>query len=68
MSLDLLTPSELAAQLRCSKPTVDRLRQTGAIHAAISEGRIIRYNLAQVTAALTERANKPKPKTRLRLA
>ena len=52
----LLTASELAAELRTTKPTVLSWHHAGKIPAAVSIGRIIRFDREQVLAALAANA------------
>jgi len=55
-----LCASGIAAATGLTHKTVIKLYKAGAIPAEIAEGRLYRFDLAKVKAALAERAN-PKP-------
>jgi len=54
-----LCASGIAAALGLTHKTVIALYEKGAIPAEIAEGRLYRFDLAKVRAALAERAAKP---------
>lgn len=54
----LWTPSMLAARWQMSKDAVLDLYHRGAIPAEIAEGKVYRFDLAKVEAALAKRAKK----------
>ena len=49
---DIITPAELAAEYRTTKPTVLSWYHKGWIPAAASHGRVIRFNRQAVAMAL----------------
>lgn len=52
----LLTISELASRLQCSKSYIKKLRANGVITPAISMARFVRYKLSDVLVALQRRS------------
>jgi predicted site-specific integrase-resolvase len=56
--LQLLTPPELARELKTTPQTIGVWHRKGIIPAAIDCGRIIRFNRADVLAALATNANR----------
>lgn len=54
--MSTLNASQLAKEIGVSIPTVIRLFKAGKIPAEIAEGRLRRFDLAKVRAALAERA------------
>ena len=52
-TLDLLTPAQIARELRTTPQTIGNWHRAGVIPAVVSVGRIIRFNLADVLEALT---------------
>ena len=60
---DILTPAELAAEYKTTKPTALDWFHKGIIPARVSHGRIIRFSRADVAKALADRAaaNAAKP-------
>lgn len=55
---DILTPAELAAEYKTTKPTVLSWFHKKIIPAAVSNGRVIRFNRADVAAALAAHSNR----------
>ena len=53
---DILTPAELAAEYRTTKPTVLAWYHKKLIPAAVSQGRVIRFNRSDVARALAASA------------
>ena len=53
---DILTPAELATEYRTTKPTVLAWLHKGLIPAAVSQGRVIRFNRSDVARALAASA------------
>lgn len=55
---DILTPAELAAEWKTTKPTVLSWFHKGLIPAAVSNGRVIRFKRAEVAQALAANSKK----------
>lgn len=55
---DVLTPSELAREMKTSIPTVLQWYHDGIIPAVVAIGRTYRFDLADVKAALAKRSNR----------
>ena len=53
--LDLLTPPQLARELKTTPQTIGVWHRKGIIPSAIACGRVIRFNRADVLAALANR-------------
>lgn len=51
-SLDLLTPAQLAREIRTTPQTIGNWHRAGIIPAVVAVGRIIRFNRAAVLEAL----------------
>ncbi|MCX6875396.1 MAG: hypothetical protein NTW21_16550 [Verrucomicrobia bacterium] len=56
---DIVTPAELAADYKTTKPTALSWYHKGLIPAVVADGRIIRFSRAEVSKALALRANNP---------
>ena len=59
LGLDIATPSELASDYKTTVPTALSWYHKGWIPAAVANGRVIRFNRADVAKALAARANDP---------
>ena len=53
--LELLTPAQLAREIKTTPQTVNNWRRAGVIPAKIDCGRIVRFDRAEVMAALSTR-------------
>jgi len=65
---DILTAAELAAEYRTTKPTVLAWHHKGLIPAAVSQGRVIRFNRSEVAKALSGAATPRRAETSNRRA
>ena len=60
-TLQLLTPTELARELRTTPQTINGWHRKGLIPAKFALGKTVRFELNEVLATLTEKTRKPKP-------
>ncbi len=56
--LDLLTPPQLARELKTTPQTIGVWHRKGIIPAAVACGRVIRFNRSEVLAALAANSKK----------